>query len=904
MKAKSLKRTLALLISVSMCIGMFLPVSAAGYTSDEAVLTEDVLSDESVETKGEDKGTEEVPKSLSCDEDEMFYYDGTDGILQAGGLIRPVSEYGEEEVLGINEANYDAAFAKVGDAISAWNKEDPTIEVDLREYEIPKSEIKYFWSGAVNKNPQGFFLMNQCGYSLDPITECITTLTMNVAEDFDPAQFEEFNNKVQEIIDGADPEWTDLQKVLYVHDYLVLNAQYEKKTGDKYKKFNAYNAIVEGECVCQGYSLAFEYLLNLLDDGFDCDIVTSEGIDHAWNVLTLNGKKYYVDCTWDDPVGCYKYYCRYTNFLKSKAAFVDLEGPEGKHGQAQDWVDSYGNNIYSMETGNEYDDFFWKDMKCSIPMIYESGFYYTLTDNGSVPGTDKYTVNIRCFDFSAEETGDYECSFDTEWLVWNEAAVYDGVYTSLGIVGDYLIATACDRAHVFHMYDDVADERVVDVTEGYIYSAMVEDGILYYQTGTSPNFEESVVNDQTLDLSEFDVRQYQNDFTLDPVEKTVTFGCEDFTINALNAKTAVSFSSADEDVAVVDGEGKVHITGAGNTRIMAVAEETDDYHKAKDFCEITVNKKTITVNDITKELYYDKKNTVSINLAELIPDNAGTLTSKVTKILCDETFFSTLTTEITDNTLLYKTPAVEDEVADTTLTVQIKSKNYSDITFNVIFKYSKTPDTEPDPEPGPDPDPDPVPESDPYFRETFTSDTKDDAGKSVVISVVWSKSVPYSGKKHINTTGTAKKNVDTDVTVSLNSALAEYATPVIKFKNNKNMSVGAEPTKQPWFTISYKAKRGISKEKKKFIKDINKELKTKFYKFEIAKAVLDDYVVVDIKYKKDKDKVSKLVISNSKNTFKLKKSDFNHKFTEDGKVIIEGIGKYTGKITYKLPGAI
>ena len=96
----------------------------------------------------------------------------------------------------------------------------------------------------------------------------------------------------------------------------------------------------------------------------------------------------------------------------------------------------------------------------------------------------------------------------------------------------------------------------------------------------------------------------------------------------------------------------------------------------------------------------------------------------------------------------------------------------------------------------------------------------------------------------------------------------------------------------------------LQKEKKKFIKDINKELKTKFYKFEIAKAVLDDYVVVDIKYKKDKDKVSKLVISNSKNTFKLKKSDFNHKFTEDGKIIIEGIGKYTGKITYKLPGAI
>ena len=118
------------------------------------------------------------------------------------------------------------------------------------------------------------------------------------------------------------------------------------------------------------------------------------------------------------------------------------------------------------------------------------------------------------------------------------------------------------------------------------------------------------------------------------------------------------------------------------------------------------------------------------------------------------------------------------------------------------------------------------------------------------------------------------------------------------------MSVGVEPAKRPWFIITYKAKKGISKEKKKFIKELNKELKTKFYYFEISKAVLDDYVVVDIKFDKDKDKVSKLVVSNGKNTFKLKKSDFNHKFTDDGKIIIEGIDRFTGKITHKLPGVI
>lgn len=50
--------------------------------------------------------------------------------------------------------------------------------------------------------------------------------------------------------------------------------------------------------VCAGYALAFEMLCNAV--GIDCIAVLSDS--HAWNIARLNGNWYYVDCTWDDPV--------------------------------------------------------------------------------------------------------------------------------------------------------------------------------------------------------------------------------------------------------------------------------------------------------------------------------------------------------------------------------------------------------------------------------------------------------------------------------------------------------------------------------------------------------------------------------------------------------------------------
>lgn len=115
-----------------------------------------------------------------------------------------------------------------------------------------------------------------------------------------------FENAIVEALGSKKGEnMTELQKALALHDWLVENCQYDV-TKSNPNKFRPYGAIVNGLPVCQGYAEAYEALLGYV--GIKSEVVTgtkrdSYGMDnHAWNRVTINGTKYYVDVTGDDPV--------------------------------------------------------------------------------------------------------------------------------------------------------------------------------------------------------------------------------------------------------------------------------------------------------------------------------------------------------------------------------------------------------------------------------------------------------------------------------------------------------------------------------------------------------------------------------------------------------------------------
>ena len=95
------------------------------------------------------------------------------------------------------------------------------------------------------------------------------------------------------------------RRVRWAKDYLVRHMQYDGRYN------TAYDALRKNRGNCMAYSYAFLRLMQELE--IPCVYVSSE--HHAWNMVKLKGRWYYVDVTWEDTIR------QNTYFLKGKEDF-------------------------------------------------------------------------------------------------------------------------------------------------------------------------------------------------------------------------------------------------------------------------------------------------------------------------------------------------------------------------------------------------------------------------------------------------------------------------------------------------------------------------------------------------------------------------------------------------------
>ena len=130
-------------------------------------------------------------------------------------------------------------------------------------------------------------------------------------------------NQILNQIAGKD----DIEKMRYIHDYLVDTIEYDQKFVEK-NIYNIYGALVSKTCVCEGYAKASQYLLN--EAGLENIIITGTATNsdgktenHAWNYVNIDEKWYAIDTTWDDPIivggGKLTNTIRYRYFLKGSS---------------------------------------------------------------------------------------------------------------------------------------------------------------------------------------------------------------------------------------------------------------------------------------------------------------------------------------------------------------------------------------------------------------------------------------------------------------------------------------------------------------------------------------------------------------------------------------------------------
>ena len=94
---------------------------------------------------------------------------------------------------------------------------------------------------------------------------------------------------------------TDITKKLeIIHDEVVRSCIYAENGEDVKRGYMAAGVMEDGKAICAGYARAFQAMCE--GAGLDVYYVEDDDMTHAWNVVRLYGKTYFIDCTYDDPV--------------------------------------------------------------------------------------------------------------------------------------------------------------------------------------------------------------------------------------------------------------------------------------------------------------------------------------------------------------------------------------------------------------------------------------------------------------------------------------------------------------------------------------------------------------------------------------------------------------------------
>lgn len=172
-------------------------------------------------------------------------------------------------------------------------------------------------------HPQVFWLTNEFNF-FDAGSIRYFQIYSNVSAEKCEKMQKEFYLAVKKAISALPDGMSEYEREIFLHDYIIENCSYDEK--DLWQRYSPYGVFVEQKAVCEGYSEAFQLLLNCA--GIESSVVvgTSDKEAHQWNVAKINGDWYYLDITWDDDddenadeLDRYNYFNVSGEFMKNNA---------------------------------------------------------------------------------------------------------------------------------------------------------------------------------------------------------------------------------------------------------------------------------------------------------------------------------------------------------------------------------------------------------------------------------------------------------------------------------------------------------------------------------------------------------------------------------------------------------
>lgn len=116
-------------------------------------------------------------------------------------------------------------------------------------------------------------------------------------------RYSETITKLNEVMDGLNLDGkSDYEKCKKIREWIGKNVKYDRDDPETSGRTNYHNmtgAILDGYAVCDGFANLYHYmasfagLLTLFEEG----PTKGSGLQHAWNLVQINGTFYYTDCT-------------------------------------------------------------------------------------------------------------------------------------------------------------------------------------------------------------------------------------------------------------------------------------------------------------------------------------------------------------------------------------------------------------------------------------------------------------------------------------------------------------------------------------------------------------------------------------------------------------------------------
>ena len=260
-------------------------------------------------------------------------------------------------------------------------------EIDISEYRLSPDQLSDLYRQIRLENPELFHVPSSYEYYSN-LNSLVTKLKLKYTNQSNYREMLRFlRTMVAEIVSRVNPNWSNLEKILFVHDDLAARYTYDTS----YSYYDAYSFYYYKTGVCQAYSLAFHAVLEEL--GIQAVCMVNDPGNHLWSAVYLDGAWYQMDVTWDDPTGSPVGQVSHSYFLLSDNAIRQRESHDY-------WVCFSGDITCS----SAYDSYWLHDVNSAF--AYLDGYWYYLDTTGnlmrtaslSTPGTKIFSPpNMRWY---------------------------------------------------------------------------------------------------------------------------------------------------------------------------------------------------------------------------------------------------------------------------------------------------------------------------------------------------------------------------------------------------------------------------------------------------------------------------------------------------------------------------